>query len=129
MSTLTEKKVIGDLVLNEWDQRATRKAGRIENDTGAAATFVIGQVLEADSTHFQPADGTTFGGILLKNLDELANAAGIDNIPILYRGPAIVNRDALVWDAGATQADVIAAMELLGIVLVDEPDNSEVAGE
>jgi hypothetical protein len=120
---LEEPVRVSDVVQWETDPRYTRESVRFENDTGAAASFGVGHVLEDDTTHMQPADGTAFGAILLQDLGEVANAAGVDNVAVLVRGPAIVNQDALTWDAGATQATVITAMATAGIQVVQEPDN------
>lgn len=120
---LTEPARVSDLILWEVDQRYTRISARFENDTGADAEFGVGTVLEDDTTHYQPADSTTFGAILLKDLGEVANGTGVDDVPMLVRGPVLVNADALVWDAGATQASVLAAMATAGVRTVSEADN------
>lgn len=129
MSTLTENKRVGDVVQWEVDPRYTRISARFENDTGSAAAFEKGTVLEFDTDHYQPADGTSFGGILLEDIAELANGAGVNNVAMLVRGPALVNADQLEWDGGATQASVIAAALTAGVRLVQESDNTETAGE
>ena len=123
MAALTELTRVHDVVLWEVDPRYTRIQARFENDTGADAEFGVGHVLEFDTTHYQPADGTTFGAVLLQDLGEVANAAGVDNVAMLVRGPALVNQDELVWDAGATQADVIADALADGVRMVREPSN------
>lgn len=123
MPPLNEPARVSDVILWEVEQGYCRISARFENDTGADAEFGPGHVLENDTTHYQPADSTTFGAILLKDLGEVANGAGVDNVPMLVRGPARINQDALAWDSGATKATVIAAMATAGIQVVDEPDN------
>lgn len=124
-SPITEKKKLEDLVKAEWDHRGSRIQARFENDTGSAAAFEIGHVLEFDTNHYQPADGTSFGAVLAQNVDELANGAGVDNVAMIVRGPVIVNEDELEWDAGATQADILTAMKAAGVIPVKEPTNQE----
>jgi hypothetical protein len=132
MTALTEPKRVSEVVEREWDQLGTRMMGTFTNDTGAAAAFEIGTVCEGtvpnDGTAgtFNPADGTTFAGILLENIPELANGATADGkYPFLVLGPAVVNIDELEWDAGATQANVLAAMKALLISAVKNPASTE----
>jgi len=126
MSTQTEPKRIGDLVLREWDQRLSRTNGTFRQSSGSTADFTIGHVCVLSGGKYIPATGTTFSGILLANIDDLATATDKTNQPFLTQGPAVISKDQLVWDAGADASDqtaILAAMLALGIQVVDEPDS------
>ncbi len=124
MAIKTEPKRVGDLVLNEWDQRATRIQAQFDNDTGGAKAFVIGQSLEFDTDHYQPADSTAGDGVLLENIASIANGASVSNVAILVRGPVIINKSELVHDSGGTVASIEAALLAKGIVQHVEPTNT-----
>lgn len=124
MTIKTEPKRVHDLLLFEVDQRFCRESVTVANDTGAAATFVIGQTLELDTNHYDVADGTAFNAILLENLDELANGASVAKVAVLVRGPALVNASELVFDSSATSASQLATMLAAGIKTVSEPTNT-----
>lgn len=130
MSTKTEPKRIGDLVLAEWDQRSSRKSGTFQQSSGSTADYVIGQVCVVSSSKYVPATGSTFGGVLLKNLSSVATATDVTKVPFLTKGPAVISKSQLVFDAGcdaSEQAAIITAMEALLITVVDEPTQQTTA--
>jgi len=131
MSTKTEKKKLGDLIVSEWDPRLSRAPHTFRQASGSTADFTIGHVCVISSSKMVPATGTTFSGILLANVEDLATATDLTNQPFLTRGPAVINKDQLVWDADADSSDqtaILAAMLALGIQVVEQPDNTETAG-
>lgn len=126
MTPIEEKKRLDDVLFWEANPVYCRSQARFENDTGATAAFKKGTVLEFDTNHYQPADGTSGDAILLEDVASLADGSGVDNVAMLVRGPAIVNQDELEWDSGATQATVITDLASIGIQVIRQPSNVSV---
>ncbi len=116
MTTLTEGKHAGGFLVWEVLRDYTREtvtlasgAGKIEPGT------VLGKITTGGKyTGLAPAatnGSQTAAGILWAGAD--ANAADVPGVVIL-RGPAIVNRNDLVWPVGATEAQIAAAATALG---------------
>jgi hypothetical protein len=126
---LLSPKVVGDLILIEdVDQNITRRQAVFTNDTGAIASFKIGQTLlvTGDSnTGFVAVIAPTgaASGVLLKNLFNVA-IAGTALVPVLKNGPCSIDRDQLVYASTVDATEAAAqrvALEALGIRCVREP--------
>jgi hypothetical protein len=119
-SSFTNRPKESDVIKGEYDERVSRKEITFSNNSGATADFEIGQTLVASGNNFVPADGVDADGILVTPITDLANA-GTVKAGMIYKGPVIVDQDALVFADGSTPADQRTALAALGITLVREP--------
>jgi len=123
MAATVREKVVSDLLKFETDQRYNRKVVTFINETGDAAAFEIGQMLELSSANYAPivSGQTDPVALLLENLPEMADDATA-SATVLVRGPAVVDKAQIISpDSGATLLSQLAALEVLGIVAKDEP--------
>ena len=127
---ILESKRVHDLILAEWDQRYSRiEATLIGVGAAGVQNFVVGQILKTASANYTPAvagDTTGVHAVLLANVSVLDDATV--KVPILVRGPVIVNQDELVSPATTNLAAQVAAIALLGIVMVREPTMQTTGG-
>jgi hypothetical protein len=81
---------------------------------GAAKTFPVGQLLEANGTVADDA-GDIFGIVMQETV---APASTATRVLVLAGGPAIVSKSAIAL-GGLLEADVIAALDAKGIKVND----------
>lgn len=81
---------------------------------GAARTFKVGELVEADGTIANLAADIV--GVVIVEVDAPASTA--TKILTLARGPAMVSKAALVL-GGLVEADVVAKLKTLGIIVND----------
>lgn len=122
MTMLTEGKHTGGFLVWEVLRDYTRETVTIASGAGKLeAGTVLGKITTGGKyTSFAPgaSNGSqNASGILWDSVD--ASAADAPAV-ILLRGPAIVNRQDLVWPDGATEAQITTATTALasiGIIL------------
>ena len=122
MTMLTEGKHTGGFLVWEVLRDYTRETVTIASGAGKLeAGTVLGRITTGGKyTSFAPgaSNGSQHAsGILWDSVD--ASAADAPAV-ILLRGPAIVNRQDLVWPDGATEAQITTATTALasiGIIL------------
>ena len=122
MTMLTEGKHAGGFLVWEVLRDYTRETVTIASGAGKLEPgTVLGRITTGGKyTSFAPgaSNGSqNASGILWDSVD--ASAADAPAV-ILLRGPAIVNRQDLVWPDGATEAQITAATTALasiGIIL------------
>lgn len=81
---------------------------------GAARTFKVGELVEADGTIANAVADIV--GVVIEEKD--AAASTNTNILTIARGPAMLSKAALVL-GGLTEADVIAKLKTFGIIVND----------
>ena len=122
MTTLVEPKQDGGFLVWEVLRDYTRETVTIASGAGKIApSTVLGKITTGGKyTGLAPAatnGSQTPAGILWAGVDATAaDALGV----VILRGPAIVNRSELIWPAGATDAQItaaITALAALGILL------------
>ena len=122
MATLTEGKHAGGFLVWEVLREFNRETITIASGAGKVAPgTVLGKITTGGKfTGLAPAatnGSQNPAGVLWAGVDATAaDALGV----VILRGPAIVNRNELVWPAGATEAQITAAttaLAALGIVL------------
>ncbi len=122
MTMLTEGKHAGGFLVWEVLRDYTRETVTIASGAGKLEPgTVLGRITTGGKyTSFAPgaSNGSqNASGILWDSVD--ASAADASAV-ILFRGPAIVNRQDLVWPDGATEAQITTATTALasiGIIL------------
>ncbi len=118
MTIATEGNTLGDLLMIEVHRGWTRQVGTI-----TAADLPLGTVLAKVAGKYQQIDFAGSGGaevVAAVLAEDVAAAAGDLPGVVIARG-AIINSNALVWPAGATdpqKAGALAELEALGIVPV-----------
>lgn len=137
---LTDRLRPYDLVRWEPDQRYTRTAGTIKNTSGvtiAAGAITVGLPLKLSSTQWvtvQATDEANLKGLFLGDdshaiPESLANnAITAAKYPILFRGPALVNKSVIpttdLAGVAYTLATIVTALQGLSppIDTLVEPD-------
>ena len=122
MTMLTEGKHTGGFLVWEVLRDYTRETVTIASGAGKLeAGTVLGRITTGGKyTSFAPSASNgsqNASGILWDSVD--ASAADASAV-ILLRGPAIVNRQDLIWPDGATEAQITTATTALasiGIIL------------
>lgn len=122
MTMLTEGKHAGGFLVWEVLRDYTRETVTIASGTGKLEPgTVLGKITTGGKfTTLAPAatnGSQNAAGILWDKVDaSTADAHGV----VMLRGPAIVNRNEIVWPDGATEAQITAATSALatiGIIL------------
>ena len=122
MATLTEGKHAGGFLVWEVLREFNRETITIASGAGKVAPGTVLGKITTGGKYTGLAPAATNGsqnpaGILWAGVDATAaDALGV----VILRGPAIVNRNELIWPAGATEAQLTAAttaLAALGIVL------------
>jgi hypothetical protein len=122
MATLTEGNHAGGFLVWETSRDYTRETVTLASGAGKLAPgTVLGKITTGGKfTQLTPAASNgsqNAAGILWGAVD--ATAADAPGVVVL-RGPAIVNRNEIVWPAGATDPQIAAAttaLAALGILL------------
>lgn len=128
---LTESAVkLDDLVAEVSSPRFSYTVQTYINNSGATASYPIGQVLVASSSNVTVATSTSATGVLCDPITDLANGATVKVKCLMGRvtadpafGDCAVYADALSH-GGGTAANQITALEALGIHVI--PSNSTV---
>lgn len=122
MTTLTEGKHAAGFLVWEVLRDYTRETVTVASGAGKLEPgTVLGKITTGGKfTGLTPAatnGSQNAAGILWADVDaSAADAPGV----VLLRGPAIVNRNEIVWPDGATEAQITAAttaLAALGIIL------------
>ena len=122
MATLTEGKHAGGFLVWEVLREFNRETITIASGAGKVVPGTVLGKITTGGKYTGLAPAATNGsqnpaGVLWAGVDATAaDALGV----VILRGPAIVNRNELVWPAGATEAQItaaITALAALGILL------------
>jgi len=122
MPTLTQKRTIGDVLKDEYNPNYSREAVTMLTGAVYPVGAVVGLITASGKYKLSTntgADGAQVaGGVVLEHAD--ASAGDVTGVVILRRGPAIVSRLALTFDATVDDAPKTAAklaqLVALGIV-------------
>jgi len=121
MSVLTQPPTMGDVLKYELNHNFTRETVTLLAGTSYAVGAVLGRITASGKMKLSTATGTdgaqNAAAVLLYDVD--ATAADTTGIVVL-RGPAIVSKAALVFDASVDDAGKKAAkhaqLTAIGIV-------------
>ena len=121
MSVLTQPPTMGDVLKYELNPNFTRETVTLLAGTNYPVGAVLGRITASGKMKLSTATGTdgaqNAAAVLLYDVDATAaDATGI----VLVRGPAIVSKAALVFDASVDDAAKTAAKHVqvtaLGII-------------
>ena len=121
MSVLTQPPTMGDVLKYELNPNFTRETVTLLAGTNYPVGAVLGRVTASGKMKLSTATGTdgaqNAAAVLLYDVDATAaDATGI----VVLRGPAIVSKAALVFDASVDDAAKTAAkyaqLTVLGII-------------
>ena len=121
MSVLTQPPTLGDVLKYEINPNFTRETVTLLAGTNYPVGAVLGRITASGKMKLSTATGTdgaqNVAAVLLYDVDATAaDATGI----VVLRGPAIVSRAALVFDASVDDAAKTAAkhaqLTALGII-------------
>ena len=121
MSVLTQPPTLGDVLKYEINPNFTRETVTLLAGTNYPVGAVLGRITASGKMKLSTATGTdgaqNAAGVLLYDVDATAaDATGI----VVMRGPAIVAKAALVFDASVDDAAKTAAkhaqLTALGII-------------
>lgn len=121
MSVLTQPPTMGDVLKYELNPNFTRETVTLVAGTNYPVGAVLGRITASGKMKLSTATGTDGAqnatAVLLYDVDATAaDATGI----VVVRGPAIVSKAALVFDAGVDDAAKTAAkhaqLTALGII-------------
>ncbi|MDV7272098.1 head decoration protein [Thioclava sp. A2] len=121
MSVLTQPPTMGDVLKYELNPNFTREPVTLLAGTAYPVGAVLGRITASGKLKLSAATGTdgaqTAAGVLLYAVDATAaDATGI----VLVRGPALVSKATLVFDASVDDATKTAAkhaqLTALGII-------------
>jgi hypothetical protein len=124
MTVLTQPATMGDVLKYELNPNYTREVVPLLAGTAYPVGAVLGRVTLSGKYTLSPETGSdgseATAGVLLYAVDAtLGDAMGI----LLVRGPAIVSRAALAWEASVDDSAKIAAkiaeLAALGIITRD----------
>jgi hypothetical protein len=121
MSVLTQPPMMGDVLKYELNPNFTRESVTLLAGTAYPVGAVLGRITASGKLKLSTAAGSdgaqTVAGVLLYAVD--ATAADVTGI-VLIRGPAIVSKAALVFDASVDDVTKTAAkhaqLTALGII-------------
>lgn len=121
MSVLTQPPTMGDVLKYELNPNFTRETVTLLAGTNYPVGAVLGRITASGKMKLSTATGTdgaqNAAAVLLYDVD--ATAADVTGIVVL-RGPAIVSKAALVFDASVDDAAKTAAkhaqLTALGII-------------
>ena len=108
MTTLTNKPTLGDLLKYELNANYNREVVTLKAGTNYALGSVLGKVTASSKYRLSPAAavaGDEGAEAAVAVLTEPVDASAADKTAVvLSRGPAIVSKVALVFDASVDQA-------------------------
>lgn len=114
---------IGDIVVEEYSPAFCRESKTVTNSTGAAIDLVPGHPMD-DNVPVVAGDEASIDGLLMERC-YLENGESA-KVPVLARGPAVVNKDALPDEDYSEDAldldDYETALLAMGIIVREEPD-------
>jgi hypothetical protein len=121
MPVLTQPPTMGDVLKYELNPNFTRETVTLLAGTNYRVGAVLGRITASGKLKLSTAAGTdgaqNAAGMLLDDVDATSADA---NAVVILRGPAIVSKGALVFDAsvddGAKRAAKHAQLTALGIV-------------
>lgn len=110
MPVLTQPPTIGDVLKFEVNPNYTRETVTLSGGTAYPVGAVLGRITASGAFTLSPDTGTdgseVAAAVLLYGVDAtLADAVGI----VVVRGPVIVSRAALAYDASVDDSTKIAA--------------------
>ena len=107
MATLTKAPTLGDLLKYELNGNFTREAITLKSGTNYPLGAVLGKITASSKYRFSPAaqvGGDEGAESAVAVLIEAVDATGGDKVGLVVaRGPAIVSKAALVFDASVDQ--------------------------
>ena len=124
MNALTQPSTMGDLLKDEVNPNYTRETVTLLTGTAYPVGAVLGKITASGKYKLATSGGSdgaqTAGAVLLYPVDAtLADAIGV----VIIRGPAIVSREALAYDAtvddGAKITTKLGQLASLGIIARD----------
>lgn len=121
MPVLTQTPTMGDVLKYELNPNFTRETVTLLAGTNYRVGAVLGRITASGKMKLSTAAGTdgaqNAAGMLLDNVDATSADA---NAVVILRGPAIVSKAALVFDASVDDAPKRAAKHIqltaLGII-------------
>ena len=124
MSVLTQPPTMGDVLKYELNHNFTRETVTLLAGTNYRVGAVLGRITGSGKMKLSTATGTdgaqNAAGMLLDDVDATSADA---NAVVILRGPAIVSKAALVFDASVDDATKRAAkhaqLTALGIIPCD----------
>ena len=127
MATLTKAPTEGDILKFDLNNNYTREVVTLLAGTNYAIGSVVGQITASGKFTLSPAaevlgseGAETAAGVLIEAVD--ATDGDLSGV-VIRRGPAIVSKDMLTFDASVDQEAEITAklaqLTLLGIVARD----------
>lgn len=122
-TALSQPIQVGDVVKYETPMYFCRKTTPVVlTQAGATGDYEIGTVLEVSGgKYIKCSTGANAVAVLLKKITKAQLVAGdVSNVPYLYRGPAVVDKNRLLY-TGDILAAVCTALEALGISCRAEP--------
>ena len=112
MAVLTQPPLMGDLLKYEDNANYTRETVTLLAGTNYALGAVLGVVTASGKYMLSPDTGATGEEVAVAVLLEAVDATAADAIGlVLARGPAIVSKAHLVFDATVSTAAKITAKE------------------
>ena len=113
MPVLTQSPTLGDLLKFELNGNYTRETVTLKSGTDYPLGAVLGQITASGKYRLSPAAevvGDEGAETAVAVLIEAVNATSADAVGVVVaRGPAIVSKAALVFDASVDQAAEITA--------------------
>lgn len=118
----TRKPILGNLLKTEYAREHGFCRETVTVNVTGGADLSVGSVLAVDAGKYAPKGTADVAAAIV--LENKTVADGVDtSVSVLVRGPAIVAKQALVFDvahnAGQT-ASAIAEIEALGIVVREQ---------
>jgi hypothetical protein len=109
----TDVQRLSNLVKQElWPEKAYCR--EVVTYNGAAASFVIGQLVADDGT--VPATEADIYGVVMQDASAALNTD--TDLLVLARGPVSISKDALILGL-LVEADVVAQLKTLGFQVLD----------
>jgi hypothetical protein len=126
MMVETASKKAGALVMHEASPLFCRESKEVTNSTGDEVTLLVGHPLD-DNALCTAANIANADGIVLEKTVIADGESAL--VPVLARGPAVINVDELpTTDYAASAINMTnyqTAIEALDIVVREEPDTQE----
>jgi hypothetical protein len=110
MPVLTQEPTLGDLLKYELNANYCREAVTLKSGTNFALGAVLGKLTADGKYTLSPVSAADGSETAVAVLLEAVDATAADTIGLIAaRGPVIVSKAALVFDASVDQAAEIAA--------------------
>ncbi len=120
VTTISEGKYIGDIIVYETPKEYCRAVLTIKQDAAATAGLAVGTLLESDTGYVPVVTGANCAAVLLEEVPLATLLAGDSEAVCLVKGPAIINSTQVTVTALQKTA-ALAALAALGIDARTEP--------